>query len=439
MPLFLSSARAVISRFCRDRSGNFAVIFGVALGPMLLAAGGAIDYAAMQRARTMIDGAADSAALEAAREAAERFRANAPNWNAAGVTAGKRTFGGAAPSGRSDIVINTPSVSVVKNGQVVTATVTYTGHIKTRFLKVAAIPALNVVHTVTSSVTVASYTDLQVVIDTSTSMGMAATLADQTAIQTKLGTTCFVACHINAFPGADTVASYRAAGATLRIDVLKQAVIAAISTLNAKSAPGTIRVAIYTFNNTLTPVFALSSNLGAAIAAVNAIDLATDGGGTNITYALQSLLPMLPAPGTGTNPTNPKGSVLLFTDGVQDHEQYHPASGWTNDPNWVPYAPSVYNQWDYQPIDPGACAPIKAKGYSFLVLNVQYLISASDLAVQTRYGDINNVVMPALPGAILGCSSGPGYSYSANTPAQISTAVTSMFVSAANSNARLTN
>ena len=205
-----------------------------------------------------------------------------------------------------------------------------------------------------------------------------------------------------------------------------------------ETAAGTVRVAIYTYNNTLTQVMPLSSNLSAAIAATNAVDLSTDGGGTNITYSLNSLNAILPTPGAGMNAGSPKGAVLLFTDAVQDHEKFTLATGvWANDPNWVPYSPSVYNMWDYQPIDPGGCAPIKAKGYAMLVLNAQYIITSTDLAEQSRYGDIKNIVLPAVDSNIASCSTGAGYYYSANSPTQIMSAVTSMFASAANNYARL--
>lgn len=427
------------ARFRDDRAGTVAILFTVALLPIMLAIGGAVDYAAQIRARQTLDIAADASALAAAQKAAQRYRDGYSDWQSYGVSAGQKMFAASLPSSASNIAVGAPTVSVSLNGQSMSASVGYVGSVKTNVLHLANITTLPVVDTVRSSVVLAKYTDLHIVIDTSQSMGMAATLADQTAIQTALGTNCFVGCHINAFPGSDTTASYRAAGATLRIDVLKTAVTTSLTALQTNSAAGTLRVAIYTFDNVLKPVFALSSDLAAAKAAVSAIDLSTDGGGTNITYSLNALNGMLGSTGTGVNSASPKGAVLLFTDGVQDHEQFHAATGWANDPNWVAYTPSVYNQWDDQPIDPGACAPIKSKGYSFLVLNVNYMISASDLSLQTRYGDIQNVVLPALQPNIDACSSGPGYSYSANSPTEINTAVSAMFASAAGGNPRLTN
>ena len=423
--------------FRRETGGTVAILFAVALFPILLAGGGAIDYAATLRAKHSLDTVADSAALAAAEFAAQEYRNGNGNWNASAVAAGQKTF--AAAPGRAGVTVGAPTVSVAMSGQSMTATVSYSATVSTNLLKIARINAMNVNNTITTSVTVAKYTDLHVVIDNSTSMGMAASAADEATLQTKLGTTCFVACHIAAFAGSDNVASYRAAGATLRIDVIKNAVVQSLTNLMSSTASGTVRVAIYTFNNTLTQVFPLSSNLAAAAAAANSVDLTTDGGGTNITYALNSLNASLPIPGSGMNASSPKGAVLLFTDAVQDDASYTVATGlWAADANRVAYSPSVYNQWNMQPIDPGGCASIKSKGYSMMVLNAQYVVTSTDLAEQSRYGDIQNIVLPAVSANIASCSSGTGYYYSANSPAQITSAVTTMFASAANNLARLT-
>ena len=431
---FIERAR----HFSSNASGTVAILFAVALFPILMAGGGAIDYAASLRAKQAIDTLADAAALATAEFAAQEYRNGTWNWNAKALTAGQKTFAASPLVNRTDMTIGAPTISVSLSGQQMVATVSYTGTVRTNLLKIARINTLPMSNTVTTSVTVAKYTDLHVVIDNSTSMGMAASAADEATLQTNLGTTCFVACHIAAFAGSDNVAAYRAAGATLRIDVIKHAVVQSINNLMSSTASGTVRVAIYTFNNSLTQVFPLSSNLAAAAAAVNAVDLTTDGGGTNITYALSSLNAVLPAPGSGMTASSLKGAVLLFMDAVQDDASYTVSTGvWGPDPNRVAYSPSVYNQWNMQPIDPGGCAPIKAKGYSMLVLNAQYVVTSTDLAEQSRYGDIQNIVLPAVPSNISSCSSGAGYFYSANSPAQITSAVTTMFASAANNLARL--
>src|SRR4051794_1785038 len=52
-----------ISNFCRDGSGNIAVVFAIALIPIVMAAGGAVDFSRANSARTNMQGVLDSTAL----------------------------------------------------------------------------------------------------------------------------------------------------------------------------------------------------------------------------------------------------------------------------------------------------------------------------------------------------------------------------------------
>lgn len=55
----------IASRFCRERSGSVAVVFGIAAIPVTLAMGAAVDYSLASRAKTTLDTYADAAALSA--------------------------------------------------------------------------------------------------------------------------------------------------------------------------------------------------------------------------------------------------------------------------------------------------------------------------------------------------------------------------------------
>lgn len=61
---------SLLARFGKDRSGNVAMLFGLALVPVLGLAGAAVDYARASTARATLDAAVDSAALMVAKEAA---------------------------------------------------------------------------------------------------------------------------------------------------------------------------------------------------------------------------------------------------------------------------------------------------------------------------------------------------------------------------------
>lgn len=78
----MSEFLAGLRRFFSARSGNVAMLFGIVLVPVLLAAGMAIDLSRAGQARTQIQEASDAALLRAA-----RVRAQQPNISDAELTA----------------------------------------------------------------------------------------------------------------------------------------------------------------------------------------------------------------------------------------------------------------------------------------------------------------------------------------------------------------
>ena len=60
---------SLLARFGKDKSGNVALMFGLAIIPVLGLAGAAVDYSRASSARTGLSNAIDSAALMAARDA----------------------------------------------------------------------------------------------------------------------------------------------------------------------------------------------------------------------------------------------------------------------------------------------------------------------------------------------------------------------------------
>jgi len=65
----LAKSRAAIKRLLQDRSGNIAITFAIALVPITVAAGAAVDYSRTNTARTKMQGALDSTALALVRSA----------------------------------------------------------------------------------------------------------------------------------------------------------------------------------------------------------------------------------------------------------------------------------------------------------------------------------------------------------------------------------
>lgn len=83
---------SLLARFRKDKSGNVAILFGLAIIPVLGVAGVALDYARASAARAELTNAIDSAALMAARDAPKltdkEVRDRARAWVRANINSG---------------------------------------------------------------------------------------------------------------------------------------------------------------------------------------------------------------------------------------------------------------------------------------------------------------------------------------------------------------
>jgi len=297
------------------------------------------------------------------------------------------------------------------------------------------------------------YISVTFLIDASGSMGIGATQTDQNTMQTKTG--CTVACH-NPWNGSTFVASapmlqgtypyVRAISpaVTLRIDVVRQAVVTELQVMKASSFPGQIQVAIYLYSNSLQTVLAPTTDLDAAIAAASrapnttgAIDLLSGAneGGTFTTLALNQLAQSLPSVGDGTSANARLGSVLFFTDGVQD-DSTPTANG--GEPQWPKGVPSStgyvllppyedYNDSTYiEGLNASDCNAIKSAGYSMYTLDFIYLVTQADINSDSRYGFIQNSLNPSIQSNLKSCASSPTQATYASTPQEFDNALSAL-------------
>ena len=77
-----------IGRFRRDKSGNIAVIFAIALLPVLTAIGSAVDYSLATRMKAKLQSAADAASVASLSQKSPGFTAAAAMTGDGSVTAG---------------------------------------------------------------------------------------------------------------------------------------------------------------------------------------------------------------------------------------------------------------------------------------------------------------------------------------------------------------
>jgi hypothetical protein len=432
-----------LSAWLRCRRGNVAIIFGLSLLPLILAAGGALDLLKAVTKRTAMMHALDNGALAAAKVALTQKLAGDPDWQDKGRDAG--AFYLSPYSTIKDMIYNGKPVYNVEKNQM-TAYLWFSLLVPTNFLKVVGIPGIRITGEANATIGSSRYLDLHIVVDNSGSMGIGAESKD---IDINVKTlTCSFACH---YPASDNnPQKARAAGSTLRIDVVRNALKSALQAAEQQIGPQgqeRVRVAVYTLSNSLTRVLELDSNLDNVLNAIDKIDLTSDinQGGTNVTWSLKQLADLLNKAGNGKTKDKPSGTVILVTDGVQDSVYETVAEGKNPpdiDPNFETFEPqSFLKGLKVQGLDPAACQPLKAKGYDVMTLEAKYVIPdyGKDLTVfngkdifgqpyiyDPRYDFIKNTLAPQIEDNLKNCASSSDSYWQASATKDFETAISDM-------------
>jgi Flp pilus assembly protein TadG len=179
-----------------DRKGAVSVLFAGAAVPIIGLVGLAIDFSVLTQAATQMQLAADTAALSAAKSAANDFAggdtANATN---VGKAAGSTWFGsqiGGVQSKkgqtyvntlRNGAIANTPTITVAKNGVQFNATVAYTGSAPATFSALFGVTSFPISGTVTATVALNAYINIAMLLDNSSSMLIGSTTNDINTMQ----------------------------------------------------------------------------------------------------------------------------------------------------------------------------------------------------------------------------------------------------------------
>jgi Flp pilus assembly protein TadG len=155
-------------------------------------------------------------------------------------------------------------------------------------------------------------------------------------------------------------------------------------------------------------------------------------GGTHIDTALTDMNGVIPAPvGNGSSPTNTQPFIFLITDGAQDPQTktLNSSGGWAGSNHATVIDPTQQ------------CQTIKNRGIIISVLYIPYQTiqnpNASFAGNEDGYANANiPSISPSLetaspsaqgtPPTVQGCAS-PGFFFTANTPADITTALNAMF------------
>jgi Flp pilus assembly protein TadG len=372
----LSAVARQIDRFRRAHRGNVGIIFALTLVPAISTIGYAIDYSRAAQIRSKLQSAIDAASVGSVAQKSPGF-----------ITAGSMTSDGVIPVGATDAVgifngnmagqtgytLNSVSATVTKASNQLTSTVQFSAQVPTTFLSIIGRNVMTVAGTSTSVATMPLYIDFYLLLDNSPSMGVAATPADITLLQSKTGG-CAFACHDTTNANSNYVIAKKW-NVTTRIDVLRTATQQLMDTATATATyPSQFRMAIYDFGASsatigLRNLFVLSSSLSSARTAAGNIDLMAVSGqndsftadkDTPFTNVFPAINNAISLPGSGTS-SSPLKYLFFVSDGVADE---------ANSGCLKPLQGSNRCQ---SPINPALCTAIKNRGIKIAVLYTTYL------------------------------------------------------------------
>ena len=234
--------------------------------------------------------------------------------------------------------------------------------------------------------------------------------------------------------GTDACIQLRAdaVGTALNATVATQGIDGLFATANnAEKVSNQFRIGLYPFIRYLYAYYGLTSSINGSptdsstinYAAANLATLLDTGttpnitnlgsGGTHFENAFPSMSTIIKNVGDGSSSTNTKPFVFLVTDGAQDNQTCCGFSG-SNSATVMPTGAASY------------CAPLKARGITIAVLYIPYEKIQNPTAVFNNEDGVANANIPNIPPSLQDCASS-GFFFEADTPADITTALTKMF------------
>jgi len=274
----------------RDRRGNVAVLTAVMMIPMVSALGMGVDYAMQKQRQARLSGIADATALYALTPTLMTYNASAAQTKAQQFWASQASMvsGTTGLTGTVAVTDTGQGSSVLRN-----VSVSFTGSSVTYLTSLIGVSTLPLAGTSGATSKLAPQINFYLLVDTSPSMGIAAT---QSGINTMVANTsaqggCAFACHETNPDAGDTAGNptnpatgqpgdnyylARRLGVTLRIDLVNQAVSSMMSTAATTAVQNntTYGVSVSTIDYRVGQLYQtnnISANLSAAQTAVGTL------------------------------------------------------------------------------------------------------------------------------------------------------------------------
>jgi Flp pilus assembly protein TadG len=198
----------LLARFRRDRSANIAVIFAIAVIPILAAVGTAVDYSMATRIQAKLQSAADAASIASIATNSAGYKAAAAMISDGSVSAGvneeQSIFLGNASTipSAAGVTVSVTAATVTKTGTALNSTLSFSANVPVTFMKAIGWQTMTVTGTSKSSSSLPMYLDFYLTLDVSGSMGLPSTTAEAVRMQSinpdnwvQYRTGCTLACH----------------------------------------------------------------------------------------------------------------------------------------------------------------------------------------------------------------------------------------------------
>jgi Flp pilus assembly protein TadG len=378
MNTFLASLSHRLTSFRSDCGGNISVIFGVALLPLILLVGAAIDYSYANMAKAKLSAAADAAALVAVNKIAMAMSSNDAETTA-------KDFFNVDAAGIKNVTLTDVSAKVTDTSSGRSAVISYTATVPTTFMGIAGFKTLALKGSTTAASALPTYIDFYLLLDNTPSMGVGATMTDINTLVANTKDQCAFACHdLSATPN-DYYGLAKKLGVQMRIDVVRQATQKLMDTAGTtQTTPGQFGMAIYTFGESaehtkLSQIQKLTWTLSEAKNAASAIDLMTipyqnyrSDTQTDFHDIMEDMDKEITAAGDGVTKSSPQKILFFVSDGVADRAVGSPAclKPTTNGSDAKTGQKFVRCQ---EPLDVALCKKLTDRGVKIAVLYTTYL------------------------------------------------------------------
>jgi ABC-type transporter Mla MlaB component len=375
----------------RDKSGNVAIIFALSLLPLMLAVGMAVDVTNMLSTKSKMQDALDAAALAALAESTPTHMRQ---------QVAEKTFLSSLPESLRNLS-PTFSITIKESGPERSATAAYSLNMPLAFAGIIGVSSMDIAGQTASGIEIGGSMDIHLWLDSSASMGVAATEQDRDKLKALTG--CFFACHQDGPPTSQKKAHDN--GITLRLDLMKQNVLALMEKIHEVQIPEqVVRYSISGMAKTFEPRAAMTEDYNAIYTAVKNFSLSGtthSQAASRLTPALSTAKGTLPAQNGDGTKDNPRHFVVIVTDGMQF--------------DWHSISPG--------PITNTSCENIKSRGIPISVIQLRYVPDPGNVHYEHWVAPHFHQLGPALQA----CAS-PGMFYSADTPAQIQEAFAELAV-----------